>query len=154
MEAGPGGVHRPAVISLVVVDAPYVLAPAQALHPRMVGRSVRERKTKSCLVTPNHAVRLTRHVHLICSDTRLAVHIWVLTNSTCHYFFFFNCLCSGDHSLSSTFLVWCVKCLQLHLKIYTSMCVFYQRRKVALRVKNLCCVQASVLSAAQISSRA
>lgn len=56
MEGGPDGVRGLAVISSVVVDAPYVLAPAQALHPRMVARSVRERKTKSSRVAPNHAV--------------------------------------------------------------------------------------------------
>lgn len=46
MEAGPAGVPGPAATSAVVVDAPFGRAPAPALHPRMVGRSVKERRTR------------------------------------------------------------------------------------------------------------
>lgn len=63
MEAGLAGVPGPAVINAVAVGAPYALAPAPALHPRMVGRSVKERRTRSNPATPNPAVRKTQHVH-------------------------------------------------------------------------------------------
>jgi len=61
MEAGPDGAPGPAAISAVVADAPYALAPAPALHPRMVGGSVRERRTRSSLATPNLVVSLDTH---------------------------------------------------------------------------------------------
>lgn len=61
MEAGPTGVHGPFVISAVVAAARYALAPAPALHPKMVGRSVSERKTRSSRATPNLVVRFTEH---------------------------------------------------------------------------------------------
>ena len=70
MGVGLAGVPGPAVISAVVADALYGLAPAPARHPRMVGRSVRERRTRSNLATPNPAVRQTHHghLHLLCLD--------------------------------------------------------------------------------------
>lgn len=59
MEAGLGGAPGPVVISSVVADAPFALAPAQVLHLRTVGRSVRERRTRSSLATLNHVVSVT-----------------------------------------------------------------------------------------------
>lgn len=63
MVAGLAGVPGPAVISAVVAGAPYALALVPALPPRMVGRSVKERRTRSNPATPNPAVRQTQHVH-------------------------------------------------------------------------------------------
>lgn len=63
MEVGLAGVLGLAVISVVVVDAPYGLVPAPVLHPRMVGRSVKERRTRSSPATPNPVVRQTQRVH-------------------------------------------------------------------------------------------
>lgn len=57
MEAGLAGVRGPAVINVAVADAPYGLAPAPALRPRTVGRSVKGRRTRSSPATPNPAVR-------------------------------------------------------------------------------------------------
>lgn len=62
MEAGPDGVRGPAATNAVVVGDPYALAPAPALHPRMVGKSVKERRTRSDPATPNPVVRQTQHV--------------------------------------------------------------------------------------------
>lgn len=63
MEVGPVGVPGLAVISAVVAGALYALAPAPALHPRMVGKSVKERRTRSNPATPNPVVRQTQHVY-------------------------------------------------------------------------------------------
>lgn len=63
MEVGPGGVPGLAVINAVVVGDPFALAPAPALRPRTVGKSVKERRTRSNPATPNPVVRQTQHVH-------------------------------------------------------------------------------------------
>lgn len=63
MEVGPDGVHGRAVINAVVAGDPYAPAPAPALHPRTVGKSVKERRTRSDRATPNPVVRKTQHVH-------------------------------------------------------------------------------------------
>lgn len=56
MEDGLAGVPGLAVISAVVAAAPFGLAPALVPLPRMVGRSAKERRTRSSRATPNPVV--------------------------------------------------------------------------------------------------
>lgn len=63
MEDGLAGVPGLAAISVVVGDVLFGLAPAPALHPRMVGRNVKERRIRSNPATPNPVVRLIQQIH-------------------------------------------------------------------------------------------